>query len=139
MGYLDNIPLDVLLRARGWRVCNDGCWNWKPKSLQMMIGGTRQNVARLAYKAWVWPELGDNEQVRRVCQNRRCINPEHLARSGEARPIPEQFQKTKEARLNRGIREDYATGWYGVSDLAGMYRVPVAKVEKILRNKGEEL
>jgi hypothetical protein len=106
--------------------------------MRMTFDGEIQKVVRLAYKAWVAGDLGDKEQVRRVCRNRRCINPEHLSRSGKNTPIPDKFKMTSEARLDRGAREDYETGWYGISDLAGMYGVSVSRIEKALRAKGKE-
>lgn len=135
--HTHGLPLDTLLKARGWYVTEQGCWNWKPKAMRMMFDGKVQKVVRLAFREWVDPELEDTEQVRRVCRNRRCVNPEHLSCSGRNLPIPEQFKMTREARLDRAIQEDYDTGWYGVSDLAGMYRVPVSRIEKVLQNKGK--
>jgi len=119
---LDGIPFEVLLSARGWTVADDGCWEWTPQTMKLMVGGVYHRVPVIAYKTWVSETFEEGDRIYHTCRNKKCINPDHLRRVQSKR------------RLYRQIVEDHNTGWYTPGDIAGMHEVPLEYVTKTLRN-----
>ena len=65
---------------------DSGCWIWRGQVSNSGYGrillkcadGTRMESAhRASYAAFVGP-LPEGTQIRQTCQNRLCINPDHL-------------------------------------------------------------
>ena len=68
------------------RVCNDGCWYWMGAldaygygTLGGLFNRSKKTIKahRLAYETFNGPISG-NLPLDHICQNHRCVNPEHL-------------------------------------------------------------
>lgn len=74
--------LEDRLRLRGWDETAGGCWEFRgaknPSGYGTMHFQNRtQGAHRWAYMAWVGP-IPEGRVVRHKCDNRPCINPDHL-------------------------------------------------------------
>jgi len=58
------------------------CWIYSPKARltksypRIIIGGRKASVHRVMY-ALKYGDIGNN-QIHHICNNKRCINPDHL-------------------------------------------------------------
>ena len=83
------------------------CWVWTRHTTKgygrISVGGTQREAHRVAYELFVG-EIPENYEVDHKCNNRPCVNPQHLrlATRGE------------NAQNMRGARSDSTTGYRGV-------------------------
>jgi hypothetical protein len=81
----EDIPPEVLVRF--WEKVDkagpDGCWVWLAQSERFH---TSKAIAitprRLTYRL-AFGEMPEEQQIRMVCHNVKCVNPEHVARTDE--------------------------------------------------------
>lgn len=144
--------LDERLRHHGWRVTDEGCWEWT-KSLnthgygQLAAGGDRPMIAsRAAYTAWVGPIL-EGAFVCHRCDNPPCINPDHLFLGARGDNIADMTWKRRHAHGERRsnhkvtdaqveeIRARYAAGGVYQRELAAEFGVSQQLVQQIVAGK----
>lgn len=135
------------LYVRNWDVQGSGCWNVRGATTgqgYVQIGSKKRILShRAAYIAWNGP-IPEGLVVRHTCDNRRCINPEHLILGTQKQNIQDAVDR---GRLPRGDEHHNAliTGeiardivnqrnkGIGSSDLAKRYGISRTVVKGIVR------
>lgn len=128
------------------------CWNWTgslPKAGQgygwFSLGRKSERAHRVAYKLFVG-EIKSGLVVCHSCDNRRCVNPDHLFLGTPAEnnidrhkkgrsfiPIGEGHGNSKITdEIARNIRAEYETGDFLQRELGARYGISQAVVSKIV-------
>lgn len=73
----------VLQRMRKYQVAPDGCWEWQGSRDEsgyglIAIGGRTRRAHRVSFEIHRCVAIGSEHHVLHSCNNRRCMNPEHL-------------------------------------------------------------
>lgn len=88
----------------------DGCWNWKGAHLStgypfVEWKGSRTTAARVAYEL-INGEIPNGGFVKANCNNRNCINPEHLyVAPGNLKTNPEVLIRNAKIRFWRCVQK----------------------------------
>lgn len=90
------------LRFYGWTISDAGCWVWQGPIngkgyARMTLNSKSVEVHRVAYEHWNG-KIPDGLVVRHTCDNRPCINPEHLIIGTLADNIQDKVDRDRQAR-----------------------------------------
>lgn len=80
----------------------DTCWNWKGAKTLLGYGRHRNHYKiflshRTAYSLWIG-EIPDGLVVRHKCDNRACVNPEHLEIGTQLDNIQDTIRRGRHAK-----------------------------------------
>lgn len=143
--------LEDALSFAGWAVSEAGCWDFRGRLDPDGYGVITKERApyrahRAAYESWVGP-IPSGHLIRHTCDNRRCINPEHLL-TGSPRDNTRDAQERKRLANGerhgmhkltdtevRAMRDEYARGGVSQRSLAAKYGCSQAQVNNVLLHK----
>lgn len=124
------------------------CWEWQASCFFMGYGQfsiKRRNVSahRFAYTQ-VFGDIPDGMCICHVCDNRRCVNPNHLFAGTNADNMADKRKKGRaplgskngRSKLTEAdvlsIRDEYAVGIVSQRGLARRYRVDQRAIHRIV-------
>jgi hypothetical protein len=142
---------DGALRWHGWTVTSAGCWEFGgPRNSggygKLRFAGKHPAAHRLAYEAWVG-SIPNGLVVRHRCDNRPCVNPQHLElgtvadnnRDRAERGRSSRGSKSPNAKLTEDevteMRALYTTGGWTYRTLGARYGVSDVMVGNIVRQE----
>lgn len=117
---------------------NTGCWEWQGNKVkgygQLSVGKHKASAHRLMWECTYGETNG--LQVLHKCDNRCCINPEHLWLGTNADNMQDKINKGRTARKLRieAIR-DIRISELSTKELAEKYGVNVTHIRAILRRE----
>lgn len=129
-----------------------GCWEWTRGYASHGYGiftwdyhpKRKQISAHVASYLLHHGELPDGHEVRHTCDNRKCVNPDHLISGNRAANVRDMLErggyrgwgnKTKLSfEKAREIRDLYDSGLFTQREIASMYGVSQPVIGKITRN-----
>lgn len=125
-----------------------GCWEWQRTTLKgygaISVDNVLQYAHRVSYELFVGP-IPDGALVCHRCDNRRCVNPEHLYAGDyidnmrDAQERGQYFrERARNVRLKQAtvdeIRELWATGQYTQRELAEKFGTAQGHISRLVRN-----
>lgn len=136
-----------------YRVTESGCWEWIGSTNSLGYGQTWANgksvpAHRYSYEL-AFGSIPDGLCVCHRCDNRKCVNPDHLFLGTYQDNVSDMIAKGRH-RPNRGtnngrakltddqvvaIRERYNVGDVGVDDLAREYKVGSTTIGQVVRGE----
>jgi len=140
------------LHFAGWQVVpTSGCWNFAGRKNDDGYGVITKGRApylahRAAYEVWTGP-IPSGHLIRHTCDNRQCINPEHLL---TGMPVDNTRDAVERQRMANGERHgmhkltdhevsamrcEYARGGVTQRALARRYGCSQAQVSNVLLRK----
>ena len=138
----------------GWTVTDAGCWEFHATNTvrgygRVTYGGTENTgyAHRLSYQHYVG-EIPDGKILRHRCDNRICINPNHLqlgTKRENSQDMVDRGRSLKGERHHksklteqdvRDIRDEYAKGVLTQRMIGETYGVSDAQISHIVSRKG---
>lgn len=140
---------ETRLTSHGWDEVASGCWRARgnPNSSgyrMIKFNGKAEGAHRLAYMAWVGA-IPEGHVVRHNCDNRMCVNPDHLTLGSHKENSRDMVTRGRSCRGEKhwnavlsdedveDIRTEYAKGVLTQDMLAEAYGVSRAAITKRLR------
>lgn len=122
------------------------CWNWCDSSTndygRLRIKRRNYKTHRLSYELYV-SSIPGNLLVCHKCDNRKCINPEHLFLGTHSDNAEDMFLKNRHPRKGKArvldtilaewMREDYSSGSHTMQELGLKYNVSTNTVSRVIR------
>lgn len=145
VNLIHNPPMTTIrgvLEHVGWSVTAQGCWEWagnkhKEGYGELYAEGRHMLTHRAAYSVWVGP-IEKGLLVRHKCDNRLCINPDHLetgTHADNARDMRERGRNNHTRKLTSAdvvdIRWLHCLGARQV-DIARAFNVSKTAIRKIV-------
>jgi len=136
----------------GWQVVpSSGCWNFAGRKNEDGYGTITKDrgpylAHRAAYEVWTGP-IPDGHVIRHTCDNRCCINPDHLLTGLPADNMQDAVDRQRMANGERhgmhkltddevnAMRCEYARGGVTQRALARRYGCSQAQVNNVLLRK----
>lgn len=121
-----------------------GCWNWMGSVVHSGYGMFKlEDKARLAHRvsyAFRFGPIPDGLCVLHGCDNRRCVNPDHLSLGDNSENMVDMIVKQRgTARLTEAqviaIRSEYAAGGVSQNELAMKFGIGSTQVCRIVQGK----
>lgn len=101
-----SIPCRLLI---GIEKNENGCWEWK-KSLnargygQMRVNGQTRELHKISYRAFKGP-VDNGLYVLHKCDNRKCINPDHLYLGTQKDNMRDRFEKERKLKEKQNAQK----------------------------------
>jgi len=125
-----------LLRWNGWDVTDGDCWEYRGPRFangygQIKVLKIPRLAHRVAYELWV-SQIPEGLVIRHKCDNKPCINPDHLETGTVQDNVRDRDQRGRTANGNRGKGK--------LTDSEALdVRLTLAKIEdRIIRGKEYE-
>ncbi|MFA5037417.1 MAG: HNH endonuclease [Candidatus Izemoplasmatales bacterium] len=129
----------------------NGCWVWLASTKfdgygQFGINGTIERSHRIMWEHVNGP-IPEDKCVLHSCDNRRCVNPEHLFLGTRADNADDKVSKGRQtkgasagtAKLDEGdvnlIRDLYSSESLNQADIADVFGISQSQVSRIIRNE----
>lgn len=110
-------PMDVPVRDL-CTITDDGCWLWNGALANnypcIRIAGTLYKVHRISYQQW-HDDLSDTDVLRHMCDNKTCVNPNHLVPGTQKANIKDYWKH----QLSTGGIHKSGNGWRAKITLSG--------------------
>jgi len=133
-----------------------GCWEWQGALAgngyaQISVNGETKNVHRIMQQKFNGGYTEEKPFTLHSCDNRKCVNPEHLSRGSHQDNMDDAVDKGRmrgpsfqgddhpASKVNseqvKEIRELYAEAKYTQSELADIYNIARTQVGHIVRGE----
>lgn len=141
------------LRRGGWKVTSDGCWEWLGNRFangygRVALKDTTVGAHRVAYETWVGP-IPEGHLIRHKCDNKPCINPEHLETGTHADNMADKVARGRQNTISGDahyaakltaidvirIRREYSEGTVTQMELARRFNVTNKNISMIVLGK----
>ncbi len=122
----------------------DGCWEWKGsrgknKYGVLSLDGTQVYAHRFSYEHFKEP-IPDGMYICHTCDNRCCVNPEHLWAGTPQDNISDCLSKCRNSTvLNKEdvlkIRDMHETKGLSLRKLAGLFNAGTSTIHRVVNRK----
>lgn len=144
-GTPHGLTASELMERKGWTVTDEGCWRYLGSINYAGYGTLRwktQNTFahRVAYLAWRG-EIPEDMLVRHRCDNRYCVNPDHLELGTQVDNMRDMRERGRGGSNKlteddvRAIRQARANKTHTLKELGEIYGVSFSTIHCIDKRK----